>query len=42
MYTPENLSKKIAVFEQYPDVQLVYSDLSFIDSKDAIILPSFF
>jgi GT2 family glycosyltransferase len=41
-YTPDNLQKKISIFDQYPAVQLVYSDLSFIDSKNTIILPSFF
>jgi glycosyltransferase involved in cell wall biosynthesis len=33
MYTPDNLQEKMKVFEQYPDVSLVYSDLSFIDKN---------
>ncbi len=41
-YTPDNFVKKIEIFEKYREVQLVYSDLSFIDSKNTIILPSFF
>lgn len=42
MYASDNLQKKLQGFEQYPEVQLVYSDLAFIDSKNTIILPSFF
>ena len=41
-YTPDNLQKKLDIFKKFPEVQLVYSDLSFINSKNAIILPSFF
>jgi len=42
MYTPDNLEKKLKIFETYPEVQLVYNDLSFVDSKNQIILQSFF
>ena len=42
MYTKDNLEKKCAIFERYADVQLVYSDLSFINSKNEVILESFF
>lgn len=42
MYTIDNLQQKLHVFDQYSRVQLVYSDLTFIDSKNTIILPSFF
>jgi hypothetical protein len=42
MYTPDNLQKKIDIFTQYPDVGLVYSDLSFIDGAGDTILGSFF
>ena len=42
MYTPDNLQQKIHIFERYPEVKLVYSDLSFIDKNNDIILRSFF
>jgi hypothetical protein len=42
MYTSDNLQKKIEIFEKHKDVALVYSDLSFIDKDDNIILKSFF
>ena len=34
--------EKIKIFEKYPEVQLVYSDLSFIDKDNTVILQSFF
>ncbi|MDD2693544.1 MAG: glycosyltransferase [Candidatus Gracilibacteria bacterium] len=42
LYTPDNLEKKLEVFRKYREVQLVYSDLSFIDGQDTVILESFF
>ena len=42
MYTPDNLQQKIHIFEHYPEVKLVYSDLSFIDKNNNTILRSFF
>jgi hypothetical protein len=42
MYTQDNLEEKIKVFEKYPEVELVYSDLSFINKDGNIILESFF
>ena len=42
IYTVDNLQQKIHIFEQYPEVKLVYSDLSFIDKNNDIILKSFF
>jgi hypothetical protein len=42
MYTPDNLEEKMKVFERHPEVALVYSDLSFIDRNNKIILESFF
>ena len=42
LYTADNLKKKITIMNQYPNVAIVYNDLSFIDSGDNIILPSFF
>jgi len=41
-FTPENLEEKIKIFERFPKVQLVYSDLDFIDGSGKIILKSFF
>ena len=41
-YTADNLMEKIKIFEKYPEVQLVYSDLSFIDKDNTVILQSFF
>ena len=31
MYTPDNIEKKLKIFEQYPRVKLVYNNLDFID-----------
>lgn len=42
MYAPTNLEKKMEVFMKYPEVMLVYNDLSFIDSDNITILNSFF
>jgi len=42
MYTPDNLEEKMKFFKEYPEVKLVYSDLSFIDKDNNIILNSFF
>ena len=42
MYTSDNLEKKLEIFETHKHIKLVYSDLAFIDSKNNIILPSFF
>jgi hypothetical protein len=42
MFTLDNLEEKIKVFEKYKDIKLVYSDLSFINAKNEIILESFF
>ena len=42
MYTSDNLQEKMKVFEQYPEVKLVYSDLSFVNKDNKIILRSFF
>ena len=42
MYTADNLMEKIKIFEKYPEVQLVYSDLSFIDKDNTIFLKSYF
>lgn len=33
IYTSECLAKKLSVFEKFPNVQLVYSDIDFIDEK---------
>jgi len=33
MYTPDNLEEKMKVFEEYPEVKLVYSDFMVIDDK---------
>ncbi len=40
MYTPDNLAKKIDIFTKHPKIWLVYSDTSFIDVHDDIILHS--
>ncbi len=42
VYTPDNLEKKLDIFQKYREVQLVYSDLSFINSQNTVILESFF
>lgn len=42
MYASDNLAQKLHIFNIHPSVQLVYSDLSFIDSKNSVILQSFF
>lgn len=42
MYTPDNLEKKMSVFEKFPNIACVYSDLSFINSQNEVILESFF
>jgi hypothetical protein len=42
MYTPDNITQKLHIFDIHPSVQLVYSDLSFIDSQNRVILQSFF
>lgn len=31
IYLPENLERKLKIFEQYPEVSLVYNNLDFID-----------
>lgn len=41
-FTSNNLEEKIKIFEHFPKVQLVYSDLDFIDGSGKIILKSFF
>lgn len=33
IYLPENLERKLKIFEQYPEVALVYNNLDFIDAK---------
>lgn len=33
LYRLDNLSKKIKIFQQYPEVRLVYNELDFINSK---------
>jgi glycosyltransferase involved in cell wall biosynthesis len=33
IYLPENLEKKLKIFEQYPEVALVYNNLDFIDAE---------
>jgi glycosyltransferase involved in cell wall biosynthesis len=40
MMTSDNLSKKMNIFAQYPGLGMVYSDMSFIDAGDHVILPS--
>ena len=42
MYTPDNIQKKLNIFYTYPEVQLVYNDLSFIDSYGKTIKKSFY
>jgi hypothetical protein len=42
MYTPDNLEKKLQVFESHPEVQLVYSDLSLIDDTESTIKKSLY
>jgi glycosyltransferase involved in cell wall biosynthesis len=42
MYTADNLEKKLEVFTTYPEIQLVYNDLSFINSASKIFIKSFF
>ena len=42
MYTPDNLQEKIHIFERYPEVGLVYSDMSFIDKNNNTTLYSFY
>ncbi len=42
MFTPDNLEEKVEIFNKYPDIKLIYSDLSFINAKNEIILESFF
>ena len=41
-YTPDNLQKKLDIFKKFPEVQLVYSDLSFIDQEGMVIKRSFY
>lgn len=38
LYTPDNLLKKLEIFEKYPEVKLVYNELDFVnaDSKTLI------
>jgi hypothetical protein len=38
MYTPDNLEKKLAIFQEYPKVQLVYSDLSYVNNKGEVLV----
>lgn len=40
MMTSDNLSKKMNIFAQYLGLGMVYSDISFIDAYDKVILPS--
>jgi hypothetical protein len=40
MMTLDNLAQKIEVFEKNPQLGMVYSDISFVDANDKIILPS--
>ncbi len=42
MFVSDNLEKKLKIFYQYKNIALVYSDLSFIDKNNHIILKSFF
>lgn len=42
MFTSDNLKKKVNIFRSYRNISIVYSDLSFIDKNNNIILESFF
>ena len=38
IYTPDCLEKKFQIFEKYPDIALVYSDMDFINAQGKITL----
>ena len=40
MITSDNLVKKMKIFEQNPHIGMAYSDISFINADDKVILPS--
>ncbi len=40
-YTSDNLEKKIAIFNEYPDVKLVYNNLDFIDKNNKVFFTNF-
>lgn len=42
LYVKNNLEQKLKIFATYPDLAIVYSDLSFIDKHNTILLESFF
>lgn len=41
LYTPDNLLKKLEIFEKYPDVKLVYSDLDFVKANWTTLISSY-
>ncbi|MDD2891804.1 MAG: glycosyltransferase [Candidatus Gracilibacteria bacterium] len=41
IYLPENLEKKLKIFEQYPGLALVYNNLDFIDAEGKIFHRNF-
>ena len=41
MYTPDNLEKKLEIFWKYREVQLVYSDMSYIDTQGKVLVEGY-
>jgi len=41
IFTPDNLEKKLEIFEKYPEVTLVYNNLDFIDAEWKIFHKNF-
>ena len=42
MYTPDNLQQKIHIFEHYPEVMLVHSDISIVDKNWNVTIDSLY
>lgn len=42
LFCKENLAKKMAVFEQYPDLGMVYCNFSVIDENDGVLIGDFY
>ena len=41
MYASENIQKKLEIFQKYPDVKLVYSDLDFVKANWTTLISSY-